>query len=247
MCKNIEKLNSVNAGVGKMSLRGSLEDVNLTDTIQILEMAGKSGCLQIKKNNEIGKIYFKSGRVVHATLGSLIGQEVIFEMLRWRKGEFEFKIDEQTGQETIKTSIQKLFMEGIKRIDEQKVSEKEKKVPMKGKMERILKELVSEDNQVLGAIIVDFEGKIVFQVLSDKLKEENVLSVPKLFLNFYRDYKQIKRPPIIQMFVNDEKGFVSFVNVNSKLFLVSLSSPLARLGSLIFSLNKVVEEIAKQT
>ncbi len=230
-----------------MSLRGSLEDVNLTDTIQILEMAGKTGYLQVKNNNGIGKLYFKHGKVVHATLGSLIGQEVIFEMLRWEKGEFEFSKGEYTGQETIKTSIQKLFMEGIKRIDEQKVNEKEKKLPVKEKMEIILKELVTEDNQVLGAVIVDFEGKIVFQAVNDKLKEENLLSVPKLFLKFYRDYKQIKRPSIIQMFVNDEKGFVSFVNINSKLFLVSLSSPLARLGSLIFSLNKVVEEIAKQT
>ena len=230
-----------------MSLRGSLEDVNLTDTIQILEMAGKTGYLQVKNNNGTGKLYFKHGKVVHATLGSLIGQEVIFEMLRWEKGEFEFSKGEYTGQETIKTSIQKLFMEGIKRIDEQKVNEKEKKLPIKGKMEIILKELVTEDNQVLGAAIIDFEGKIIFHVVNDKLKEENILSVPKLFLNFYRDYKQIKRPPIIQMFVNDEKGFVSFVNINSKLFLVSLSSPLARLGSLIFSLNKVVEEIAKQT
>ncbi|MCK5533615.1 DUF4388 domain-containing protein [bacterium] len=230
-----------------MSLRGSLEDVNLTDTIQILEMAGKAGCLEIINNNQTGRIYFKSGKVVHATLKNLIGQEVIFEMLLWEKGEFEFKINEQSSQETIKTSIQKLFMEGIKRIDEKRVKEKEKVLPIREKMERILKQLVSDDNQILGAIIVDFEGEIIFRILSGKLKDDTVLSVPELFFNFYRDYKKIKRPTIVQMFVNDEKGFVSFCKINSRLFLVSLSTPMARLGSLIFSLNKVVEEIAKQS
>lgn len=230
-----------------MSLRGSLKDVNLVDTIQILEMAGKAGCLEVKNDAQIGRIYFKPGKVIHATLGSLIGREVIFEMLLWEKGEFEFKTGKPVGQETIKTSIQKLFMEGIKRIDERKVKGKQESPLVKLKIEDSLKKLVEENNQIAAAMVVNFEGKIVFQILDDNLKGETVSWLPTLFLNFYKEYKQIREHAIIQMFVNDEKGFVSFVNISNKLFLIALSTPIARLGSLIFSLNKTVEEIVKLT
>jgi hypothetical protein len=51
-----------------MAIEGSLQDVNLADICQLLGMSRKTGCLSVTDRSNFGYIYFKAGRVIHASV-----------------------------------------------------------------------------------------------------------------------------------------------------------------------------------
>ncbi|MFC1575053.1 DUF4388 domain-containing protein [Gemmatimonadota bacterium] len=51
-----------------MAIEGSLADVSLADICQLLSLGRKTGCLTITDRSNFGYIYFKSGRVIYASV-----------------------------------------------------------------------------------------------------------------------------------------------------------------------------------
>jgi len=51
-----------------MAIEGSLSDVSLADICQLLSLGRKTGCLTITDRVDFGYIYFKKGRVIHASV-----------------------------------------------------------------------------------------------------------------------------------------------------------------------------------
>jgi tetratricopeptide (TPR) repeat protein len=51
-----------------MAIEGSLVDVSLADICQLLSLGRKTGCLTITDRSDFGYIYFKNGRVIHASV-----------------------------------------------------------------------------------------------------------------------------------------------------------------------------------
>lgn len=51
-----------------MAIEGSLADVSLADICQLLSLGRKTGCLTVTDHSNFGYIYFKSGRVVYASV-----------------------------------------------------------------------------------------------------------------------------------------------------------------------------------
>ena len=51
-----------------MAIEGALQDVSLADICQLLGMGMKTGCLSVTDRSNFGYIYFKKGRVIHASL-----------------------------------------------------------------------------------------------------------------------------------------------------------------------------------
>ena len=51
-----------------MAIEGSLADVSLADICQLLALGRKTGCLTTTDRSNFGYIYFKSGRVVYASV-----------------------------------------------------------------------------------------------------------------------------------------------------------------------------------
>lgn len=51
-----------------MAIEGSLSDVSLADICQLLSLGRKTGCLTVTDHSNFGYIYFKSGRVVYASV-----------------------------------------------------------------------------------------------------------------------------------------------------------------------------------
>jgi hypothetical protein len=79
-------------GVG---LRGTLETFALTDVLRLLAMTRKSGCLTVEGDLGRGIVRFCRGALVEASVDRpLLGEwtlaEVIFEMLRFKRGSFGF-------------------------------------------------------------------------------------------------------------------------------------------------------------
>jgi tetratricopeptide (TPR) repeat protein len=51
-----------------MAIEGSLADVSLADICQLLSLGRKTGCLTITDRSDFGYIFFKAGRVIHASV-----------------------------------------------------------------------------------------------------------------------------------------------------------------------------------
>src|SRR5262249_48467011 len=75
--------NDVNAGVA-----GSLKDLALPDLVQILFHGRKSGRLSVKSQGRGGELHFQDGKIAHALIDSLQGEEAVYEMLGFAEGSF---------------------------------------------------------------------------------------------------------------------------------------------------------------
>jgi tetratricopeptide (TPR) repeat protein len=51
-----------------MAIEGSLQDVALADICQLLAMGMKTGCLSLTDRSNFGYVYFRKGRVIHASV-----------------------------------------------------------------------------------------------------------------------------------------------------------------------------------
>jgi hypothetical protein len=107
-----------------MAFQGSLKELPLPDIIQLVSVSGKTGVFVLTKSDQTGEIYLHDGEIVHSAVGSLKGDEAVYELAIWQEGEFIFNPGVETGERTIKKSNTNLLMEAARRIDEWQVLSK---------------------------------------------------------------------------------------------------------------------------
>jgi hypothetical protein len=74
-----------------------------------------------------GQIYLLEGRIVHATLDDVSGEEAVYALAIWNQGEFKFEPAAASEVRTISKSNTNLLMEAARRLDEWRVLSK--KIP----------------------------------------------------------------------------------------------------------------------
>ncbi len=99
-------------------VRGSLAQMNVIDLMQSLEMGRKSCQLTLTNEGEKCEVFFAEGQVKHATYGALVGDQVVFKVLRWTGGSFQLDFESKTDKETTQLNTQGLLMEGLRLLDE---------------------------------------------------------------------------------------------------------------------------------
>lgn len=110
-----------------MSFQGSLAELALPDVIQLVSSSGKTGCFHLTDGNMKGQIYVQEGRIVHAQVEDLSGEEAVYQLAIWSKGEFFFETGASVAANTITKTNTNLLMEAARRLDEWRVLQK--KVP----------------------------------------------------------------------------------------------------------------------
>jgi hypothetical protein len=110
-----------------MAFQGSLAELHLPDIIQLVSVSGKTGVFRLTEGPNKGEIFLKEGRIVHAELGSLAGEEAVYALATWKAGEFRFDSGVAAPRETIQKSNTSLLMEAARRLDEWRVLSK--KIP----------------------------------------------------------------------------------------------------------------------
>jgi hypothetical protein len=107
-----------------LAFQGSLRELPLPDVIQLVAVSGKTGAFALKNGTESGRIYLRRGQIVHATAGSLVGEQAVYELARWSEGEFNFTPEAETEIVSIEKSNTNLLMEAARQIDEWKILSK---------------------------------------------------------------------------------------------------------------------------
>ncbi len=101
-----------------MPLQGNLQEMSLANLIQVSCQEMRSAELTLQRADQIGDVYFSDGQVVHATLGTLRGEEAVYELLTWDNGTFVLDRDVAAPEKTITINWSALLLEGMKRVAE---------------------------------------------------------------------------------------------------------------------------------
>jgi len=110
-----------------MSFQGSLAELHLPDIVQLMSVSGKSGVFHLQDGAIKGEIYLKDGQIVHAQLDDAQGEEAVYALAIWNRGEFRFEPGVSSEHHTISKSNTNLLMEAARRLDEWRVLQK--KIP----------------------------------------------------------------------------------------------------------------------
>ena len=73
-----------------MSFQGSIQELPVPDIIQLVSVSGKTGMFMLVRGAERGYIYLRNGRIVHAELGGVTGEEAVYALAIWSTGDFQF-------------------------------------------------------------------------------------------------------------------------------------------------------------
>lgn len=110
-----------------MSFQGSLAELHLPDIVQLMSVSGKTGVFHLKDGELEGQIYLAEGQIVHARLADSEGEEAVYSLAIWTRGDFRFELGVSTESRTIRKSNTNLLMEAARRLDEWRVLSK--KIP----------------------------------------------------------------------------------------------------------------------
>jgi len=99
-------------------LRGNLAQMNVIDLMQSLEMGRKSCLLTLTNASDRCDVYIVDGQISHATYGAVKGDEAVYKVLTWEKGNFQIDFEGRATEQTITRSTQGLMMEGLRILDE---------------------------------------------------------------------------------------------------------------------------------
>lgn len=103
---------------GGRGVSGSLAEMGLPDMVQILWHGRKTCALKINAKGQAGEIDFADGQIVHATWGSLKGEDAFYKMLALREGDFRLDPKYTPSIRSIQASPEGLLLEGMRRLDE---------------------------------------------------------------------------------------------------------------------------------
>ncbi len=98
-------------------LKGELQEISLVDLIQVTCNDHTRAHLTVHGDDGRASLYFDSGDIVHAELGSLQGKEALFKALRWANGTFELERDVPAPARTLTAGTMELLIAAMATID----------------------------------------------------------------------------------------------------------------------------------
>jgi len=99
-------------------IQGRLEEMGVAELMQSLEMGQKSCRLTLRHGAESCELYFAAGQCKDARLGSVEGDEAVFQAVNWAEGEFEIDFAGVSDRTTTTRSTTGLLMEAMRLLDE---------------------------------------------------------------------------------------------------------------------------------
>jgi len=100
---------------------GGLRRVGLPEVIQMECIGRRSSILEIRNPQLSGQLYIETGAIIHATVGTLTGEQAVYRLLSLKGGEFQLKPFQAPVQRTVQTGWENLLMEAARACDEETV------------------------------------------------------------------------------------------------------------------------------
>jgi hypothetical protein len=104
-------------------MRGNLNTISMPSLVQAICLEEHKAALFLEHGEMEGVIYFDLGEIAHATLGSIVGDDAVIELVGWEEGSFHVSAYDLLPRRTITASWNYLLMEGMRRYDEKQAGE----------------------------------------------------------------------------------------------------------------------------
>jgi DNA-binding response OmpR family regulator len=105
----------------KKTLRGDLAQVGLPSVLSFLELERKTGELLVLAEKP-AHLFVREGRLLRLEVDGVLADatsfELVYEVLGWQKGQFEFAAHEVPGEDLIGTTVTALLLEHARLSDE---------------------------------------------------------------------------------------------------------------------------------
>jgi hypothetical protein len=101
-----------------VALRGTFEETEPADLLQILALGGKTGVLAVTHQGRASRLLFRGGDIIHAVDGARQGEEVVLSLLARRAGSFVFTPETVREERTIQRSVPALLLTAAQRMDD---------------------------------------------------------------------------------------------------------------------------------
>jgi len=98
--------------------QGDFAEIPPFAVVQMLELGGKSGLLQLDSDEGDGKLWFSGGKPVHAITKSQVGFDAAITLVNASSGRFAFDPSGDPPDHTIEASVTELLLEASKTLDE---------------------------------------------------------------------------------------------------------------------------------
>ncbi len=233
-----------------MAMQGSLKDMDVANLIQHNCQDRKMAQLDVEHQNSKATLFFKDGEVVHAKMGSLEGEEVIYRIINWNEGLFSLEVGAEPPKVSIQRSWSGLLLEAAKRLDEGSAEliedlPAEKEYPLAlpndssnqgGQLQNTLQQLLEEASEIEGAAIVGLDGLVyAAHVPATKVNEELVgTASAAIFGLSKRSVQQLKRGNFKQIFIEGKEGNIIVAGLDEQTLFIGLTSRVPNLG-LVFA------------
>src|SRR4029078_5067304 len=107
-----------------MAFQGSLAELHLPDIIQLISVSGKTGVFHLTDGALHGEMFLNEGKIFHAQTAQVPGEEAVYALAIWSRGDFKFEPAEATSIRSISKSNTNLLMEAAGRLEEWRVVSK---------------------------------------------------------------------------------------------------------------------------
>ena len=102
----------------QVSFRGDLADVPVSEVLQMLAAAEKTGALGIVSDRGAARIWLRQGHAVHAEFGPQEGLLAAYAVCGMADGRFLFARDHPLPEATFDLPVTELLLEAHRRVDE---------------------------------------------------------------------------------------------------------------------------------
>lgn len=100
------------------AITGTIENLDLAVIFQTMNISKKTGCMEIKTGNDISRVFFDQGTIIHAETEKLVGESAFYDMLTISNGSWGFVPEMTTKKRSINNKIEGLLLNWSNLIDE---------------------------------------------------------------------------------------------------------------------------------
>lgn len=146
----------------------SIRKMSLATVLELISMEKKTASIVVKdrKSSRSGRIWFNKGELIDAQINELEGIEAVFEMLSFGDVDIIVREREHDRITILDVSLEYVLLEGMKRIDENKITKK--KEDNMALTEEVFDELSTTKGFIAAAVYLG-NGEVIISKTAEKV------------------------------------------------------------------------------
>jgi hypothetical protein len=113
-----------------VAIEGDLVGMSMESLVQAMCLEKRRAALHLKRADREGVLFFDNGEIAHATLGPLVGEDAVYELVSWTEGTFRLLDYETLPRRTVAPGWNRHLLEGLRRKDERQLGAAAPAVPV---------------------------------------------------------------------------------------------------------------------